>query len=306
MLTVEAFIRKSLELQLFFLRIMKEHALFLEVGFMMKDYNQINYADYLRQSFDSLLSEAITLSQGVLSEEVLNSGELFTPFTLDAETSTSNLTGIAIPTNLTVSEQSLVSKGTALQGLEQAVSTLNKTSAEYIKALINFKTTILGDVNSCALATNLYPMMLEHLLMEANEFLSALNMLENREMPVFPEYIKKQEQFWDEIMGEHSKFIRGMLDPSEDELIYTANNFSNEFEELEERLKQAKADAEALKKLTEINTIAVKQLRDFKQNGTDGILNCKVKSIILPLLADHVLREANHYLRLLGEYKKML
>ena len=28
-------------------------------------------------------------------------------------------------------------------------------------------------------------------------------------------------------------------------------------------------------------------------------LNCKIDSIILPLLADHVLREANHYIRLL-------
>ncbi len=37
--------------------------------------------------------------------------------------------------------------------------------------------------------------------------------------------------------------------------------------------------------------------------GTEGLLNCKIKSIILPLLGDHVLREANHYLRLLNNYK---
>ena len=30
-----------------------------------------------------------------------------------------------------------------------------------------------------------------------------------------------------------------------------------------------------------------------------GINDCKIKSLILPLLADHVLREANHYLRIL-------
>ncbi|MEN6317078.1 MAG: DUF2935 domain-containing protein, partial [Clostridiaceae bacterium] len=28
-------------------------------------------------------------------------------------------------------------------------------------------------------------------------------------------------------------------------------------------------------------------------------LECKVKSIIIPLLGDHVIREASHYLRLL-------
>ena len=46
------------------------------------------------------------------------------------------------------------------------------------------------------------------------------------------------------------------------------------------------------------------KLRDFKKAGTEGIEECKIKSIILPLLADHVLREANHYVRILKEYKE--
>ena len=36
-----------------------------------------------------------------------------------------------------------------------------------------------------------------------------------------------------------------------------------------------------------------------KRASVDGIASCKIRSIILPLLADHVFREANHYLRLL-------
>ena len=41
------------------------------------------------------------------------------------------------------------------------------------------------------------------------------------------------------------------------------------------------------------------RFRDFKSAGTQGITQCKIRSVILPLLADHVLREANHYIRLL-------
>ena len=33
--------------------------------------------------------------------------------------------------------------------------------------------------------------------------------------------------------------------------------------------------------------------------NSDDIERCKIRSLILPLLADHVLREANHYIRLL-------
>ena len=44
-----------------------------------------------------------------------------------------------------------------------------------------------------------------------------------------------------------------------------------------------------------------KRYRDFKAAGTKGITGCEVRSVILPLLADHALREANHYLRILQE-----
>ena len=51
--------------------------------------------------------------------------------------------------------------------------------------------------------------------------------------------------------------------------------------------------------LTEETLEETLKIRDFKAVGTEGILNCKIASIILPLLGDHVLREANHYIRLL-------
>lgn len=48
------------------------------------------------------------------------------------------------------------------------------------------------------------------------------------------------------------------------------------------------------------NSLALtKKFRDFKCAGVEGIEACQIRSIILPLLADHVLREANHYIRLL-------
>lgn len=45
------------------------------------------------------------------------------------------------------------------------------------------------------------------------------------------------------------------------------------------------------------------KLRDFKKAGVEGIVECKIKSIILLLFADHVLREANHYIEVLKNCK---
>ena len=50
---------------------------------------------------------------------------------------------------------------------------------------------------------------------------------------------------------------------------------------------------------TGLNYVLIFGKFGFPILGTKGIVCCEVSSIILPLLADHVLREANHYLRIL-------
>ena len=94
-------------------------------------------------------------------------------------------------------------------------------------------------------------------------------------------------------MKEHAEFIRGLLDPSENELILTADRFSNDYEMI------LKNYTRNYNNLTAISLNETIKLRDFKIAGEEGILNCKIKSIIIPLLADHVLREANHFIRIL-------
>ena len=42
---------------------------------------------------------------------------------------------------------------------------------------------------------------------------------------------------------------------------------------------------------------------EFKKLATKGLIDCNIRSIINPLLADHVLREANHYLLILEMFK---
>ncbi|HEX9059455.1 MAG TPA: DUF2935 domain-containing protein, partial [Clostridia bacterium] len=37
---------------------------------------------------------------------------------------------------------------------------------------------------------------------------------------------------------------------------------------------------------------------------TKGLINCSIKAIAYPLLGDHVLREANHYIRILRMFER--
>ncbi|SHI99713.1 DUF2935 domain-containing protein [Desulfosporosinus lacus] len=42
----------------------------------------------------------------------------------------------------------------------------------------------------------------------------------------------EQEAFWNRIMGEHAKFVRGFLDPTEELLFDKAHRFGKEFDRL--------------------------------------------------------------------------
>lgn len=306
MLSSIEFIKQSLEIHLFFARIMKEHSFFLEAGFTPKDSNFTQQADSFRMEFDGLLADAISLSNGVVSPDVIQSGEVITPYTLKAEMVSAYYTGVKLQTNLTQAEVGLMGGEIVNINpmLEQRVYRLNQRSIGLIAALIQFKNTILSNVLSCKMFTVNYPLLLDHIIREANFYLRMIQRLQNREEINAEIEVYEQELFWNRIMAEHSKFIRGLLDPTENDLIQTANNFGNEFDKLSAETKAAMDATMPIAKVTDNNLKATKQIRDFKEQATKGLLECKIKSIIIPLLGDHVLREANHYLRLLKKYEK--
>lgn len=59
MIDNQKYVILSLELHLFFSRIMKEHALFLEAGFTNKNYNLAMEADHYKKQFEDLLSTIV-------------------------------------------------------------------------------------------------------------------------------------------------------------------------------------------------------------------------------------------------------
>jgi hypothetical protein len=95
-----------------------------------------------------------------------------------------------------------------------------------------------------------------------------------------------------------------LLDPTEEDLISVAENFGSEFDKLTKESTLAMDKTISLAQLTEDSLKETLKIRDFKAQGTEGLLGCKIKSIIIPLLADHVLRESSHFLRLLKTYSR--
>lgn len=297
---MEKYVVTSLEVHLFFMRIMKEHALFLQASFPTKETNFRRMSDWYRDQFEMLLMRVVRLADGRVGECVLDSGEVVTEYTHTAEGQTSRLTGIPIRMNITRAEEQLRAgcEENPGRGVVQQVRNINQKAITLLNGLIELKERILTEVDNCRLYTSNYPLLIEHILREARRYRQTIIDIEENEC--IPDQDETdREIFWNQIMMEHAAFIRGLLDPMECELINTADDYVKEFACLLEMAR--KQDCRVQEELTKKTQEKTEGIRDFKAAGTKGLIECDIRSIILPLLADHVLREANHYLRLLKE-----
>ncbi|MDD5918159.1 MAG: DUF2935 domain-containing protein [bacterium] len=294
------YVASSLGLHLFFARIMKEHALFLEAGFTPVNASFAEEAERLKVQFENLLLEVVRLANGFVCGKVLRSGEIITEFTAKAESQTQRLTGIAINQEITALEAALASgeNFSSKPELVSRVRQINQAALRLLQSLIRLKERIISNVASCRMFTMNYPLLIKHILREAKLYQNFLMQLE-RGRPLEERTMRQTEQFWNRIMMEHALFIRGLLDPSEEALIKASNDFAMDYAQLLEASRmrselagKGQGDAALQETL---------RFRDFKVAGAKGIIGCEIKSVILPLLADHVLREANHFIRLLRE-----
>lgn len=296
---MQNFVTLSIETHLFFARIMKEHSLFLEAGFPCKDKNWIQQADWFRNQFEELLRDVLRIANGRVNCDILKSDELVTSFTLPAEQRTSFLSGIPIDTRITRAEHHLRAANSCSEHSElfRLIHRLNRRALRLLNGLISFKENILRAVRNQQLFTTNYPLLIEHILREARLYRNIIEDLNNDRCHNYQD-LQATENFWNQIMMEHALFIRGLLDPCEDDLIQTADDFARNYHKLLELAKSQ--DSIATRELRRRSLEQTLQYREFKETGTKGILNGQIASIILPLLADHVLREANHYIRLLS------
>jgi hypothetical protein len=183
---------------------------------------------------------------------------------------------------------------------------------------------VLKRLITCDLGGSNYPLLIDHIRREAIRFRVILLRLQNGIKVPLAEQALQEEIFWLRIMGEHALFIAHLLDPSERPLIKQSVQFAEDFETL--RLQAG--DLESMEvpqafenwllpeklagchlppgfgdlpkpflipRLVRFNQEVIdltKEIRDFKEIALQLIKACQVLSIIPPLLADHVLREA--------------
>lgn len=258
----DPFVIRSLDEIRFWSRIMKEHALFLRLGFRCEDTQLINEANQFQAIFDDIERRAHS-------------------FSADADPRTIREFNIEV-----------------------------HNAAAHIWA---FKRKVLGLILRCKLpGQNNFPLLVDHVSREANYFRNRLEELNNGTLEPLYDAIIDENVFFLKIMADHAKFIGHLLDPSERKLEEQAREFSREFDTLLYQaidlssMRPQSQTVPLLSQFVDENRVSVKSLRDFKKTARDLIAECRIKSIIHPLLADHVFREAERFLFILDMFEQSL
>ncbi|MED1783131.1 DUF2935 domain-containing protein [Brevibacillus fortis] len=257
----DVFVDRSLEEIRFWSRIMKEHSLFLKLGFNCEDTKLIEEANRFYSIFEEIESQALAFSSDVDPQRIYDFNRV----------------------------------------VHNAVS--------YIWA---FKRKVLGLIIRCKIGGNNFPLLVDHVSREANYFRNRLEQLNTGNLDPLPDAVINENVFFLRIMADHAKFINHLLDPSERKLVEQAREFSHDFDQLLfqaqdlDSMRPQSQTKPLLNQFVDQNRVSVRQLRDFKKTAHDLIEECKVKSIIPPLLADHVFREASHFLEILDAFEVSL
>lgn len=291
----------SVNLSLFFLRIMKEHCIFLEAGFTPAGRDLAGRAGEMKNDLDGLLTQAVTLAGGMASPRAIALHVFVTPYTARAERLTSHFTGIPIDSEITMRENALTpGSGSAPSGSADAkVKSLMDDARRQIQKLADFKKKVLADVVNCRLFTNNYPLEIHHMLKEAELYLHLLDDLAQDKNIMDLKNLLNERTFWNENMAQHAGFTAGKLDPTEEDAIGKARMYADEFQKLASISgAAAKTDAPS-REITDKSMTAAKELQDFQTDGIRGIMDCRIQSIIPPLAADHNMRETGYFMWLM-------
>ncbi|MDD4600171.1 hypothetical protein SDC9_04022 [bioreactor metagenome] len=235
----------------FWLRIMKEHALFMKLGFACSDEELICQAENFYNEFAALEKK----SHAIRCDEEL------------------------------------------MEFVECIMLA--------VKNIFAFKRHVLHLIIHCEIGGYNYPLLIDHISREAMYFYKLLGKMREGDMKYPVDSIVSDNVFWLRHMSEHARFIVGLLDPSERGFVEQANNFAVQFEQLQLQARDLDSmlwhscPNNDLVRFEKDVTTATNQIRDFKKAARDLIAACKVISLIPPLLADHVLREAEYFLDVL-------
>lgn len=167
----------------------------------------------------------------------------------------------------------------------------NRTTVELIRPFLDFKRRLRDAHVSGRIRTLVFPSFFDHTAREAERAVARLEKLAAGNSSLdFAEVV----DFWSAAMSEHNEFIAHLLDPQEDELIGHALDSSAMFKGFRHVNRERRLP------IGEV-VLATEEIIDFETVLQEGMNAGRIKSILNPMLVDHMRRET---LKFIDELKR--
>jgi hypothetical protein len=158
-----------------------------------------------------------------------------------------------------------------------SLAAFNKPTTELVRRFLDVKAAMQKAQASGDLKSLAWPTFFEHVALEGERFANRLDGFSKGNVHLDRDEVVR---FWSRIMADHADFVAHLLDPKEKALIERAMSASGAWRAIDD---DAGKDAVGA---------SLDDLIAFKKSTQEAVDKGKVQSIIHPLLADHVVREA--------------
>ncbi|MFO7172153.1 MAG: DUF2935 domain-containing protein [Bacillota bacterium] len=295
------FVRRSLEENRFWLRIMKEHSLFLSEGFNRRDGDLIRTANRFFEEFDRLLRRARELSPlagpGAIrrfNQEVIRAVRDLRNFKQEVllRIITCRIAGFNLPL---------------------LVDHIRREAEYFITVLTRLNEGIDEPVEAAIARENVFWL---RIMADHSRFIR--NLLDPSERRLVEAADQFADQF-DQLLAQ-ARDLDSMFQGFSPVLVIVGGHLLDQptlvrLQEEEERDREERETEEpllveetppVLAQFTEDVIGATQEIRDFKRTAARLLADCRTLSVINPLLADHVAREAEKFLEILGQLEQRL
>lgn len=154
----------------------------------------------------------------------------------------------------------------------------NRPTIELVRRFLDVKRQMEKEQEAGRLKSLAWPTFFEHVALEGERFANRLEKFSQGRVEMDRSEVVN---FWSRIMADHADFIAHLLDPEERALVQKAMQTAGAWR----GVKSGGGSKDKVKG-------SLDEFIAFKKTAQAGVEAGQIKSIIHPLLADHVLREA--------------
>ncbi len=299
------FVTDSININLYFLRTLREFCLTIQLSSLDDNEKDIQIAKDIALRCEELGRNLVLYSKGNVSQKALDYQVFFTEFTLPMEELTEKLFNVKLATDITREEMQLSSENSSYPSSEVVnnIMKFNEEALNICNQLRELCVSLFVRQRSNNLFLYIYPSLLLFMIREIDIYKLELERLINKST-VDPIYVADIELLYSSVMQAVAGFLSGLVDPYNQDVVKEFQNFSDKFKEQVALYREVPLSPSSQVELIDSSMILVDEFHEFMKGIIQDVLASKINFIIEPLFLDNMYTEINYFRYLLSQNKE--